>query len=227
MNNIYYGQCPACSGELRVNRLQCSHCKAEYPTNQKLSPFERLSAEQESFLITFLKCKGNISAVEQALNISYPTVKKRYNELLVALGLKEEEIIEKGGIDMSIFGKIDRESKKPSEIIKAKLFDNNGTATVRLQRGEACRISIAKNGNAFESDKLGNQFVEFSVFDLIVEFLKSNGGKAPKGMGRNDRVGYGKCGPETVMYQIATQYYGKRTGESTFDPVFVLACSSA
>ena len=25
------------------------------------------------------------------------------------------------------------------------------------------------------------------------------------------------------MYQIATQYYGKKIGESTFDPLFVLA----
>jgi hypothetical protein len=53
--------------------------------------------------------------------------------------------------------------------------------------------------------------------------LKNNGGEAPKGLGRSDRVGYGKCGPETVMYQIATQYYDKEIGESTFDPLFVLA----
>lgn len=54
--------------------------------------------------------------------------------------------------------------------------------------------------------------------------LNGVGGKAPKGLGRGkDKVGYGKCGEETVIYQVATQYYGKKIGESTFDPVFVLA----
>ena len=124
---------------------------------------------------------------------------------------------------MSIFGKLNRNSQKASDIVKNKLYDNNGMVVIELPKGGICRVSISSNGDSFESDKLGNQIIDFSVFDIIVDFLKSSGGKAPKGMGRNDRVGYGKCGKGTVMYQIATQYYGKKLGESTFDPLFVLA----
>ncbi len=191
--------------------------------DEALSPFDYLTAEQKDFLITFLKCKGNIKAIEAALGISYPTVNKRHSELLIALGIQDEKEMEQ--IDMSIFGNINRSSNLPSDIIKNKLYDNNGTAVIRLQRGEPCRIAIADNGNSFTSDKLGKNTYEFRVFDIIVDFLRENGGKASKGIGRGqkDKVGFGKCGPETVMYQIATQYHGNKVGDSTYDPVFVLA----
>ena len=223
MKKIDSMRCPICESKLHISRLSCSLCKAEYPIDEEFFPFEYLNAEQKLFLITFLKCGGSIKAMETELNISYPTVKKRYEELLVALGLKEKNIIRKENIDMSIFGKINRNSKKASDIIKNKLYDNKGTTVISLPKGGTCYISIAEKGDAFVSDKLPNQIVDFYVFDIIVEFLESVGGKAPKGLGRSDRVGYGKCGEETVMYQIATQYYDKKIGESTFDPLFVLA----
>ena len=216
-------RCPVCESKLHISRLSCTQCKAEYPIDEEFFPFEYLSKEQKSFLITFIKCGGNIKAMEAELNISYPTVKKRYEDLLFALGLKEKSTIAKENVDMSIFGKINRNSKRASDIIKNKLYDNNGIVAIELPKGGICQVYIAGNGDSFESDKLGNQIVDFSVFDIIVDFLKKSGGKAPKGMGRNYRVGYGKCGEETVMYQVATQYYGKQLGESTFDPLFVLA----
>ena len=223
MKNFDSMNCPICEAKLHISRLSCTQCKAEYPIDKEFSPCEYLSAEQKSFLITFLKCGGNIKSMEAALNVSYPTVKKRYEELLIALGLKEKHIAEKENIDMSIFGKLDRNSKKASDIIKNKLYDNNGMVDINLPKGGTCSVSIAESGDAFVSNKLPNQFVHFYVFDIIVDFLKSNGGKAPKGLGRSDRVGYGKCSEDTVMYQIATQYYNKEIGESTFDPLFVLA----
>jgi len=223
MINFDTKHCPVCEAELHISRLSCPQCRAEYSVDEAFSPFDHLSVEQKSFLITFLKCNGNIKAVEAELKISYPTVKKRYDEILIALGLKEKTVIEQEMIDMSIFGKLDRDSKKASDIIKNKLYDHHGTVDIPLTRGGECHIAIAESGDAFVSDKLPNQNVSFSVFDMIVDFLKSVGGQAPKGAGRNDRVGYGKCGEETVMYRIATQYYGKEIGEYTFDPLFVLA----
>lgn len=223
MKNFKSGHCPVCSKKLHINRLSCPQCKAEYPIDEELSPFDYLSEEQKHFLNTFLLCKGSIKAIEAELGISYPTVNKRFDELLIALGLKEKEIIKEEIIDMNVFGELNRNSKKPSDIIKNRLYDNGGAVTIRLQKGENCRVSIAENGTAFVSDKLSNQAMSFSVFDIIVDFLEDCGGKAPKGLGRNDRVGYGKCSSETIMYQIATKYYGKSIGESTFDPLFVLA----
>lgn len=224
MKALDTGACPVCGTKLHVSRLACPACKAEFPTDSELSPFDYLDSAQKEFLLTFLKCKGNIKAIEAALGISYPTVNKRYEALMVALGLKKEQEDEEGIIDMSIFSKISYKGNNPSDVVKKKLYDNQGRAVIPLYNGDNCRIAISETGDSFVCDKLPGQKTEFRVFDIIVDFLKENGGIAPKGLGRGtEKVGYGKCGPETVIYQIATKYYGKQEGKSTFDPVFVLA----
>lgn len=84
-----------------------------------------------------------------------------------------------------------------------------------------------KDNTGFVSDKLNNYslFYSFEVFDVIQELLKQKGGRAVKGAGRGkeDKVGYGKCGLDTVVGYIAYKYSGIELGGSTFDPVFVLA----
>ena len=45
-----------------------------------------LSAEQQQFAEVFLAAGGNISEVERILGISYPTVRKRLDELVAVLG---------------------------------------------------------------------------------------------------------------------------------------------
>ena len=52
-----------------------------------LSPFDRLDKEQFEFLITFLKDRGNLKEVQSDMQISYPTAKKKLDELLAALNL--------------------------------------------------------------------------------------------------------------------------------------------
>ena len=74
--------------------------------------------------------------------------------------------------------------------------------------------------------KLNGFQYELSVFDVIVELLQhSPQGKARKGNSRgpNDKVGHGRCTSDTVVGAIAIHYFGKKPGESCFDPVFVLA----
>ena len=57
--------------------------KKEYP----LSVFDRLEEEYYDFLISFLKNRGNMKEVQSELQISYPTAKKKLEEMLVSLGL--------------------------------------------------------------------------------------------------------------------------------------------
>ena len=68
-------RCPVCEAKLHVRRLFCPKCKSEYCVDEEFSPIDYLNGEQKSFLITFLKCAGNIKAMEAELNVSYPTVK--------------------------------------------------------------------------------------------------------------------------------------------------------
>lgn len=116
--------------------------------------------------------------------------------------------------------------EKASDIVREKLLASGGTAVIPLQQGGPCRISLADHGRAITSDKLNGFQYALSVFDVIVELLQhSPQGKARKGNahGHEDKVGRGRCTADTVVGAIAIHYFGKKPGESCFDPVFVLA----
>ena len=113
---------------------------------------------------------------------------------------------------------------KASEIIRKKLEDSsNESAIITLYNGEEFNVSMGR-GDYFVSEKLPFQQVTFDIFDIVVDFLKSQPNcKARKGGCRNSKVGEDKCTKDTVMYAIATKYYGKSEGESSYDPLFVIA----
>lgn len=81
-------QCPVCSGELTVTRLECGHCATKLEGRFDATPFARLTPEQQEFVITFLRARGNIKEVERELSMSYPTVRARLDAVLEALGYR-------------------------------------------------------------------------------------------------------------------------------------------
>lgn len=85
-------QCPVCEHALHVTKLQCKKCHTTIENNFSLSKFATLSEEQLHFVELFLVSRGNIKEVEKALNISYPTVRAKLNEVIKQLGYKQEEI---------------------------------------------------------------------------------------------------------------------------------------
>lgn len=116
--------------------------------------------------------------------------------------------------------------EKASDIVREKLLASGGTAVIPLQRGEPCTIMLVDKERAITSNKLNGFRYGLSVFDVIVELLQhSPQGKARKGNSRGpgDKVGCGRCAADTVVGAIAIHYFGKKNGESCFDPVFVLA----
>lgn len=89
--------CPVCKHDLKVTRLSCDHCDTVIEGNFTLSKFNYLETEKLYFIEVFVKNRGNIKAIEKELNISYPTVKKMLDDVIVGLGysldpeLDEEE----------------------------------------------------------------------------------------------------------------------------------------
>ncbi len=86
MNKKIIGYCPICNKKLVVKTLRCDECNTEITGEFSLTPFDYLSKEQLDFALIFIKCEGNIKAIEKSLNISYPSVKKQIDELVSALG---------------------------------------------------------------------------------------------------------------------------------------------
>ena len=119
---------------------------------------------------------------------------------------------------------IDQKENRASEIIRNMLENCGGRAVVYTLRGLPCQIYADTNGTSFISDKLPiTPPYQYSVFDIIVEFLLERGGHARKGNGRNYRLGEKNCDDTTVIGVISARYSHKKAGESVFDPVFVLA----
>jgi len=82
------GKCPVCETGLRVTELSCPSCKTRIVTDLQTCVFCNLGPDLLRFLRAFLKARGNIKEVERELNISYPTVRKRLEDLLTSLGLE-------------------------------------------------------------------------------------------------------------------------------------------
>lgn len=215
-------KCPGCNGTLHITTLQCPDCGMELKNDFEMSVFDTLSGEECAFLMAFLRQRGNLKNVQSELEISYPTAKKKLNELLVRLGLAEPEQEEIKMPNISNLTAV-RNSTKASEIIKAKLLDNGGRVIVHTARGLPCEIIAAPDGKSFVSKKLPvKPPYEYKVFDAIVDLLIANGGRARKGNGRNYKLGHPECDENTVVGIVAI-YDGKKLGESVYDPVFVLA----
>ena len=116
MRNNVIGECPICSSDLIVTKLQCTSCKTEISGAFQLSKFNYLSKEDLYFIEVFIKNRGNIKNVEKELGISYPTVKKNMDDVIESLGYKVS----------------DKEKIKKDEIFK------------KLEKGEITALEAAK-----------------------------------------------------------------------------------
>jgi hypothetical protein len=80
------GTCPVCGETLAVTRLHCRNCDTAIEGRFTLGAFDRLSSEQLAFAETFIRCEGKLNRMEKELDLSYPTLRARLNELIRAMG---------------------------------------------------------------------------------------------------------------------------------------------
>jgi hypothetical protein len=92
--NLQLTRCPVCEGELIVTRLHCPQCDTtiEGFFRPKADPFAALAPEQMDFLISFIRCEGRFNRMEKDLNMSYPTLRNRLDEIIRALGFEPEPV---------------------------------------------------------------------------------------------------------------------------------------
>ncbi|MBN1920728.1 MAG: DUF2089 domain-containing protein [Anaerolineae bacterium] len=79
-------RCPVCDGELIVERLVCRNCNTAIQGEFVLQRILRLTPEQWAFVEVFLRCEGKLTRVQDELDLSYPTVRSRLNDVIHALG---------------------------------------------------------------------------------------------------------------------------------------------
>ena len=100
--------CPSCNARLKVSRMLCADCGLVVEGDFSTSRLGLLAPAQQEFVEIFLAARGNIREVERVLGISYPTVRKRLDEVLTALGTNALEASEKQRQREEILSKIEK-----------------------------------------------------------------------------------------------------------------------
>ena len=88
-----FSKCPGCAGALRVSQVSCPDCGLVISGDFSGSRLGLLSPEQQQFAEVFLAARGNITEVEKVLGVSYPTVRKRLDDVVAALGREAIEAV--------------------------------------------------------------------------------------------------------------------------------------
>lgn len=103
-------ECPVTGGALLVTRLECEGSGVKIEGRFAPNEFALLPQENLDFLRLYVKARGNLKEVERILELSYPTVRLRFEKLLLALGYEVSpqqtedrasvlDLLERGEID--------------------------------------------------------------------------------------------------------------------------------
>jgi len=103
-------RCPSCGGELEITRLNCTSCETIVLGRYSPCPFCSLSPEQTQFLLTFVRCRGNVKEMERELGISYWTIRRRVDELIEGLGMQAppEEPSDRAAHELEVLERVNR-----------------------------------------------------------------------------------------------------------------------
>lgn len=75
-------ECPSCRAGLRVTRLVCPECGTSVEGEFGLPVLCRLGGEEQTLVLNFVKCGGNLKDLARVYGVSYPTVRNRLDALI-------------------------------------------------------------------------------------------------------------------------------------------------
>jgi hypothetical protein len=86
MNHPILTHCPICNSPTSVTEIRCEMCDLTMHGHFIVSGLASLSPDQLEFVELFLRCEGKINRMEKELNVSYPTVRGRLNDIIHSMG---------------------------------------------------------------------------------------------------------------------------------------------
>ena len=219
--------CPRCNEKLIATRLNCGNCELELNGDFPLSKFDYLTAEELGFVESFLKAQGNFKTIQLDREMSYPAVKKKFNDILYKLNLSPTKNEDKNEAAMITSGNqpINNSDSLVVRMIKEKLNKSDGRASIPLYNGDLCEIGFDSNGKGLVSPKIPvpNQLT-WEVFEAAVEVVVQNGGKVIKGKARSGaKLGSDDLPLDSLEGYIAYKVHGVEIGKAAFGPGFVVA----
>jgi len=85
--NKMISECPSCGEKMVMSELKCPHCDLRVKKDFPFCEFCQLSEDDYEFLKIFLRTQGRITDIEKILDLSYPTIKAKIDNLLKNLNL--------------------------------------------------------------------------------------------------------------------------------------------
>ncbi|MFY0601417.1 MAG: DUF2089 family protein [Cyclobacteriaceae bacterium] len=83
--------CPSCDHMLNVTSLECPDCRTTVNGDYKLPLMTSLSQEEQNFILDFFKESGKLNLMAKHLNMSYPTLRNKLDDLIEKIkGLEKE-----------------------------------------------------------------------------------------------------------------------------------------
>ena len=81
--------CPSCQSQLKVKSLTCENCLTEVSGLYELPVLLRLKPDEQDFILQFVKYSGSLKDMAKHLNLSYPTVRNRLDDIITQLTSEE------------------------------------------------------------------------------------------------------------------------------------------
>ncbi|MBI4285766.1 MAG: DUF2089 domain-containing protein [Chloroflexi bacterium] len=100
---------------ITVERVRLADSDIAIEGSFTLPPLANLSAEDQVFVMAFVRCHGSIKDMEEMFGISYPTVKNRINRIARQLELVE---IVKPYPEEEVIGELERGEISAAEAIR-------------------------------------------------------------------------------------------------------------
>ncbi len=77
--------CPACEGKLIIRHLKCESCGTDVNGEFEQPLLSKLSPDDQRYIIDFIKLNGSLKDMADHLNVSYPTVRNKFDEIIKVL----------------------------------------------------------------------------------------------------------------------------------------------
>jgi len=82
MSNNLPANCPSCQSKLAVRELSCPNCDTHVQGQYALPLILQLKADEQDFLMKFLKASGSLKEMAKQLGYSYPKVRNMLDDLI-------------------------------------------------------------------------------------------------------------------------------------------------
>lgn len=111
--------CPSCQSALKVKELKCPECALQIGQDADIPALFRLPADDLEFIVSFVKLSGSLKDMAAKLDLSYPTVRNRLDEVIKRLTAADVALDKQRNAILASLEKGDLTAKQAAKQLKA------------------------------------------------------------------------------------------------------------